>query len=252
MTIKELYKKLSNLYPEGLRCEWDNDGIMCSGDLNKSVNSVLIALDITENVVDYAINNGFDLIISHHPLVFSSQKSLVPTKYTQNKLIKLIKSDVSAFSFHTRLDAADGGVNDTLCGLLNLSNVTKDEEDPVGRIGEISEEILLSTFVENVKSAINAPFVLYNGNKNVKKIYVVGGDGKDLIPRALSLGADTLLTGRASYNTMIDARDMGLNIVEAGHFFTENPVCKKIASDVTSIDSSIKIEIFNSFEIKIS
>ena len=251
MKIKELYEKLSNLYPENLRCDWDNDGIMCSDNLENNVNSVLISLDITENVVDYAINNEFDLIISHHPLVFSSQKSLIPTKYTQNKLIKLIKSGVSAFSFHTRLDAADGGVNDTLCKLLNLSNVIKDEEEPVGRIGELDSETSISTFVENAKKAIDSPFILYNGAKNVKKVYVVGGDGKDLISRALSLGADTLFTGRASYNTMIDAKDMGLNIVEAGHFFTENPVCKKIANDICSIDSSIKTEIFNSFEIKI-
>ena len=84
----------------------------------------------------------------------------------------------------------------------------------------------------------------------MKKVYVVGGDGKSLISRALALGADTLLTGRVSYNTLIDASDMGLNIVEAGHFFTENPVCQKIKDDVLAILPSAEVEIFNSFEIK--
>ncbi|MBQ8545918.1 MAG: Nif3-like dinuclear metal center hexameric protein [Clostridia bacterium] len=250
MTIRELYGKLSELYPENLRAEWDNDGIMCCDNLDKEVNSVLIALDVTMQTVDYAIENSFDLIISHHPLVFSSQKALTCEHYTQNKLIKLIKNGISVFSFHTRLDAANGGVNDVLCSLLGLQNVQADPCDPVGRLACLSQKYELSTFVENVKNALNTPFVLYNGERAVEKIYVVGGDGKDLISRAISMGADTLLTGRASYNTMIDAKDMNLNIVEAGHFFTENPVCKKIESDVLSIHRTAKTEVFCSYQIK--
>lgn len=250
MTRTQLYNELSKIYPESLRCVWDNDGIMCCDDLNKEVKRVLIALDVTQRTVNYAIENKFDLIISHHPLVFSSQKSLVPYKYTQKKLIDLIKADVAVFSFHTRLDAAIGGVNDTLAALLKLENITKDSMEPIGRVGELSQEMNISTFAENVKKALNTPFILYNGNKIVKKIYVCGGDGKDLISRAIETGADTLLTGRASYNTIIDASDMGLNIIEAGHFFTENPICHKIKSDVFSIIPNVYLEIFNSYELK--
>jgi dinuclear metal center YbgI/SA1388 family protein len=250
MKIKELYAALNEKYPTALSCEWDNDGIMCADNLDRRVEKVLVALDVTENTVDYAINNGFDLIISHHPLVFSSQKSLVETKYTQRKLIKLIKAGVSVFSFHTRLDAVSGGVNDVLSNLIGLESVEADAVDPVGRIGALPKEIELSTVAENVKAKLDTPVVLYNGNKTVKKVYDVGGDGKSLISRAFATGCDTLLTGRVSYNTLIDARDMGLNIVEAGHFFTENPVCAKIKDDVLEIDPSIDAQIFNSFEIK--
>ena len=250
MTIRELYGKLTLLYPENLRAEWDNDGIMCCDNLDKDVNSVLIALDVTMDTIDYAIENKYDLIISHHPLVFSSQKALTCESYTQNKLIKLIKNGISVFSFHTRLDATEGGVNDVLSSLLGLQNVQADPCDPVGRIAYLPQKTALSTFVENVKNALNSPFVLYNGERAVERIYVVGGDGKDLISRAISLGADTLLTGRASYNTIIDAKDMNLNIVEAGHFFTENPVCKKIEKDVKSIHNSAKTEVFSSYQLK--
>ena len=250
MKIKELYAELNEKYPTALSCEWDNDGIMCADNLDNEVKNVLVALDVTESTVDYAIENGFDLIISHHPLVFSSQKSLVETKYTQRKLIKLIKAGVSVFSFHTRLDAVSGGVNDVLSNLIGLEGAEADASDPVGRIGYLSDEIELSTFAENIKTKLGTPVVLFNGNKAVKKVYVVGGDGKDLISRAIATGCDTLLTGRVSYNTLIDARDMGLNIVEAGHFFTENPVCSKIKDDVLSILPSATVEIFNSFEIK--
>lgn len=250
MTFKELYDNLSNRYPNALKCEWDNDGIMCSSNLDAEVNNVLIALDITMDTVNYAIKNGFDTIISHHPLVFRSQKSLMPLNYTQNKLINLIKNDINVMSFHTRLDASAPGVNDVLANLLDLENIVPDTMDQIGRIGIYSDEISLKEFVQKVKEALSCPFVLYNGNKKVKKVYVVGGDGKDLIENAIICGADTIITGRASYNTTIDAKDMGLNIVEAGHFYTENPVCNQIEADVLSICPSIKTNIYNSNSIK--
>lgn len=251
MTFYELYNKLSAIYPVELKCEWDNDGMMCSYDLNAQVKNVLVALDVTMETIDYAIKNNFDTVISHHPLVFRSQKGLTSENFTQKKLIKLVKNNINVMSFHTRLDATNGGVNDVLVSALKLINIVNDEADVIGRIGEIPKEMALSTFAENVKTAINSPLVLYSGTNLVKKIYVVGGDGKDLIENAIACGADTLLTGRASYNTMIDATDIGINIVEAGHFFTENLVCKKIKADVLEIDKSINVELFNSFNIGI-
>ncbi len=250
MTVNELYSKLTLLYPEELRAEWDNDGIMCCDDFDREVKRVLVSLDVTMDTVDYAISNDFDLIVSHHPLVFKSQKALTPSKFTQSKLIKLIKNGVTVFSFHTRLDAANGGVNDVLSSLLGLVNVEVDSCDPVGRIGLLPKKVPLSTFAKNTKKSLNTPLVLYNGDKDVEKIYIVGGDGKDLVERAIELGADTLLTGRASYNTIIDAKDMGINIIEAGHFFTENPVCNKIKDDILNINSNIFVEIFSSYQLK--
>ena len=252
MTFYELYDKLSRVfYPEQLRCNWDNDGIMCASDLNKEVRSVLIALDVTMDTVSYAIENGFDTIISHHPLVFRSQKSLMPLNYTQEKLIKLIKNDICVMSFHTRLDAVELGVNDELINVLDLGLVRIDESNGIGRLAECGQPMELSQFAQMVKERLNAPCVLYNGKRPVKLVYVVGGDGKDMIEDAINMHADTIITGRASYNTTIDANDMGLNIVEAGHFFTENPVCKVIERDILDICPTIKTKIFNSNSIKI-
>ena len=244
MTFNELYLNLCKLYPKELSCEWDNDGIMCIDDVNKEVKKVLISLDVTMEAIDYAVQNGFDLIVSHHPLVFKPQKSLCPLNYTQSKLISLIKNNIGVMSFHTRLDAADGGVNDELAKLVGLCDVQVDTYDPIGRIGYLKEKIELSTFAENVKAALNSKIVFYNGNKQVNKVYVVGGDGKDLISCALVQGCDTILTGRASYNTAIDACDMGINIVEAGHYFTEQPVCSVLQREIESICNEIKTEVF--------
>lgn len=246
MTFYELYKTLCESYPEELRCEWDNDGIMCSDCLDREVKRVLVSLDVTESTVNFACENGYDTIISHHPLVFRSQKALTPLSYTQNKLIMLIKNGVGVMSFHTRLDAAKGGVNDVLSSLLGLKNVFVDPTDEIGRIGYLEKEIEICEFAKDVKAALSCPFVLYSGSKKVSKVYVVGGDGKDLIENAIANGCDTIVTGRASYNTAVDACDMGINVAEAGHFYTENPVCTALAEKIKSIDNNIEIDIFNS------
>lgn len=249
MTFYELYKILDERYPTSLRCDWDNDGIMCTDSLEKDVKRVLIALDVTMDTVKYAIENSFDTIISHHPLVFRGQNALTPVNYTQEKLIELIKSNVSVMSFHTRLDASCGGVNDVLAGILGLEGVQADPLDPIGRIGWTREQTEVSIFAKKVKEALDAPFVLYSGECQVNKVYVVGGDGKDLIDNAIVAGCDTIVTGRASYNTSIDACDRGINIIEAGHFYTEHPVCNELARVISNINSEIYTEVYNSNKI---
>ena len=235
MKFIDLYNKLSTLYPENLRCDWDNDGIMCADDTEKEVKKILITLDVTKSSIEYAVANGFDTIISHHPLVFHAQNMVTPENYVQEKLIMLIKSGIRVASFHTRLDAAKNGVNDALCSKLGFNNTISDSIDPIGRIAVLSDSVSVKEFSEHVKSSLGSPCVLYSGNRAVKKVYVVGGDGKDMIKRAIECGCDTLLTGRASYNTSVDAPDMKLNIVEAGHFYTEDPVCENIAKEIKKL-----------------
>lgn len=251
MTFKDLYNALDNRFPKELRCEWDNDGIMCASDLFRDVEKILFTLDVTYDAVRYAIENGFDTIISHHPLIFKPQKSMSNENYTQKKLIALIKNDVRVMSFHTRLDAADGGVNDTIANMIEHSKKENDPLDPVGRIITLKNKASLKDFAETVKEIFNSPCVLYSGNNDVSKIYILGGDGKDYIENAIIAGADTLLTGRASYNTMIDAADMGINIVEAGHFYTEDPVCKTLENIIKNMDPDIKTEYFYSNKISV-
>ena len=108
MKTRELYNKLEERIPRSLSCQWDNDGLMCCPDGNKEVKRVLIALDVTGAVVDYAKNNGYDVIISHHPFIFNGLKSVDDEGYISAKLISLIKSDIAVISFHTRLDAVEG------------------------------------------------------------------------------------------------------------------------------------------------
>ena len=190
MTIKELHAFFDEKIPRALSCDWDNDGLMVCADKNAEVHRVLVALDITAAVAERAIQEGYDLIVSHHPLIFRPLKAVAPGDAVVNKVIRLLISGVSAMSFHTRLDAVAGGVNDVLASSLGLSDITpfgKDGEE-MGRIGTLAEPTSLRAFAER-----------------------------------------------------------GMNLVEGGHFFTENLVCNRIRDLLLEADSTLTIDVINSY-----
>ena len=244
MTLKELYDYLEEKMPLSLREEWDNDGMMCCPDTKAEVKRVLVSLDVTEEIVDYAIDRGFDLIISHHPLIFRPISSVTDSGNVSRKIIKLIESGVSVFSFHSRADKVVGGVNDILCDLLGIFNAESFGEGGLGRIGEIDEEIALEDFVYRVKQTLGSDMVRYSDGLNpVRRVALVGGDGKDFVKSAIDAGADTYLSGRISYNMMVEAAEMGINLVEAGHYFTEQPVTDFFQELLIDFDPEMYVEI---------
>ncbi|MBO5316728.1 MAG: Nif3-like dinuclear metal center hexameric protein [Clostridia bacterium] len=244
MTLKELYDYLEEKMPPSLREEWDNDGMMCCPDTKAEVKRVLVSLDVTEEIVDYAIDRGFDLIISHHPLIFKPVSSVTDSGNVSRKIIKLIESGVSVFSFHSRADKVVGGVNDILCDLLGIFNAESFGEGGLGRVGEIDEEIALEDFVYRVKQTLGSDMVRYSDGLNpVRRVALVGGDGKDFVKSAIDAGADTYLSGRISYNMMVEAAEMGINLVEAGHYFTEQPVTDFFQELLIDFDPEMYVEI---------
>ena len=244
MTLKELYDYLEEKMPPSLREEWDNEGMMCCPDTKAEVKRVLVSLDVTEEIVDYAIDRGFDLIISHHPLIFKPVSSVTDSGNVSRKIIKLIESGVSVFSFHSRADKVVGGVNDILCDLLGIFNAETFGEGELGRVGEIDEEIALEDFVYRVKQTLGSDMVRYSDGLNpVRRVALVGGDGKDFVKSAIDAGADTYLSGRISYNMMVEAAEMGINLVEAGHYFTEQPVTDFFQELLIDFDPEMYVEI---------
>jgi dinuclear metal center YbgI/SA1388 family protein len=251
MTVKKLYESLCEYFPENLREEWDNDGIMCSADLSAEVNHVLVTLDVTEDVVDYAIETGCDLIVSHHPLIFKPVSALNEENNVSRKLIKLISNNVSVFSFHTRADKAQGGVNDILAKKLGLVSPVSFGEGGMGRIGNLAEETPLDVFADNVKVFLGADAVRYaDAYNDVRRVAVLGGDGKDFVRAAIAAGADTYVSGRISYNVMEEAAELGINLVEAGHYFTEMPITERFSEIISSLDANINVETADSNMIK--
>lgn len=252
MTIRDFYDKLAERIPESLSEEWDNDGIMCCADDTREVKRVLVTLDVTEEIVDYAIGESFDLIISHHPLIFKPLCSVNLENHISRKVIKLISANVSVISLHTRADKVRGGVNDCLARLLGLVDVQPFGEGGLGRIGHIEREGGFDVFSEFVKNAIGAERILVSDSYNpVYNVAVVGGDGKDYVKAAMEAGADTYISGRISYNVMEEAAEMGINLIEAGHYATEFPVTGFFRALVAKIDPRAYVEIVGSNMIKI-
>ena len=253
MTVIELYRALDAAIPRSLSCEWDNDGLMCCPEPDRAVNRVLIALDITEEVVDDAIAGGFDVILSHHPLIFKGLRALEPSGAVARKSIKLIRHGIAAMSFHTRLDALTGGVNDVLAARLGLENVTPFGADatPIGRIGELEYPMSLEAFAEQVKLALHVPAVsVADAHRPVHRVAVLGGSGSDDVAAAHAAGADTYVSGNLKYNQMVDAPDEGINLIEAGHFYTEQPICYHLADMLRELDDEIETRVTWSCRIR--
>ena len=254
MTVRQLYDFLDKKIPASLSCDWDNDGLMCCPDGEAQVKKVLIALDITERTVDYAVDNGFDTIISHHPLIFSKVGKLNEDSNTARKLIKLVKNGISAMSFHTRFDAVCGGVNTVLAERLGFEKTER--FGPAGEefalMGELDEPVSADEICRTVKEKLNCPLVLCaDSGKAIKKVALLGGDGKDYVDAAIAVSADAFRSGRFSYNIMAEAPEKGITLIEAGHFFTEDPVCRRIEELVRESDGNIETKIINSNEIKV-
>ena len=250
MTIKELYAFFDEKIPRALSCDWDNDGLMVCADKNAEVHRVLVALDITAAVAERAIQEGYDLIVSHHPLIFHPLKAVVPGDAVANKVIRLLTSGVSAMSFHTRLDAVAGGVNDVIASSLGLSNITpfgKDGEE-MGRIGTLAEPTSLRAFAERVKNATGADRVqISDAGKQVFRVALLGGGGAGEVALAAAAGADTYLTGELKHDQLTEAPERGMNLIMGGHFWTENLVCDRIRDLLLEADSTLTVDVINSY-----
>ena len=252
MTVKELYGILDKKIPSSLSCEWDNDGLMCCPDGEREVKRVLLALDVTDKVCDSAISGGYDIIISHHPFFFRGLKAVTDQDPLSAAAIRLIKAGVSVASFHTRLDAVEGGVNDTLAALLGIENTLPfgNEGEEIGRIGDISG-VTLSELCERVKAVTGAPFVLCaDGGKAPSRVALLGGEGGDDVGAARRAGADVYISGRIGYHHLTDAAGRGMSLIEAGHFYTEYPVCRTLEKWLLAIEPNFEIEIYNSNRIE--
>ena len=253
MTVYELNRYMNERIPRELSCAWDNDGLMCCPDGSREVRKALFCMDVTPEAIDYAIENGYDIIISHHPLIFKGVKSVSGDFGIPARIIKLIKNDVSVMSFHTRFDAVDGGVNDILANVFELSNIDKIECDGVAlmRVGDLPAEMSIEEFAELVREKLGCEHLNFASNSGrVHRVALVGGGGGSYIRDAYNAGADTYLSGEIGYHNLTDCKDQHINLVEAGHYFTENPALKGLAQFVLDADSSIECGFYESNTIK--
>lgn len=252
MKIYEFIEEMDKLYPRTLSAPWDTDGLQCCAEPEKEMKRVLVALDAGIREVDRACG-GYDLLLTHHPMIFGKAGDIVPSRANGNRIIKLLASGVAAASFHTRLDAGDGGVNDCLAAALGFEKTIAfgdDEMPTAGRIGKLEIPVSAENFCIFVKEKLYAPCVRQTGEGIINSVAVVGGAGKDFVMPALAAGANAVVTGEVSYNSALDFSESGIVIIEAGHYHTEFPVCERLAYLVREI-SGAEADIFEGCITKI-
>ncbi len=246
--VKDVLKALSAFAPLEYAASYDNVGFLV-GKLEAEVKSAVIALDITGAVIDEAIEKGANLIVSHHPVIFSEAKRVTDETVTGRLVIKMIENGISAICMHTNLDCAVGGVNDVFAAALGLKDTKPvdamgDGTYGGGRFGLLDKEADFEAFTKLVSRALSCNGVrFYNAGKKVLKVAVGGGSCGSYLDTVKALGCDTFVTADIKHNTFLDAAELGINVIDAGHFATEDIVCPKLLEIVSSVLGVGKAEI---------
>ena len=235
-TVREIEQALFALAPGEAAMEWDNVGQLL-GDPDQQVERVLVALDITEAVAEEAIAAGCQLIVAHHPVMncrWTPVQTIRSDTAQGHLFLKLLRSHVSAICMHTNLDIAWGGVNDALAQRLELVDPGPLCENGLGRVGEYPESVALADYVRFVCHALGCNGLRYaDAGKPVRRVAVGGGACGEFEDDAIRAGCDTFVTADLSYHQFLDAAGKGINLIDAGHFPTEDPVCEKVITYLT-------------------
>lgn len=239
--VSDFYAYLDKICPFSAQEKWDNSGMLI-GDENEEVTRVAIALDITNEVVDYAHRIGANLIISHHPVIFKAQKNFLKG----NIAYSLASKGINAICAHTCLDCAEGGVNDVLAEILEIENTEIfpcEESGNLVRVGVLNEKMTCDELAKKIKSVLGG-CVRYNDNeKKIESVALCGGAGSDFIGEIINAGIDAYITGDAGHHHFLDCAEGCVALFAAGHFETENPVIASLANQFRCEFSDIDIVI---------
>ena len=242
ITVNDILQFMEEIAPTHLKMAWDNVGLLC-GRKDRQVTKILVALDPFAHVCREAKELGAELIVTHHPLIFNPLKAVTEDSESGDCVLYLCENGISAINAHTNLDVADGGVNDVLAQKLGLTEVCT-LGDGLIRMGHVQEQGLAS-FLETVKTALGCQGIRYaDGSKTVRKVAVGGGSCASEMNTAIAAGCDTFVTADVKYNHFRDAEFKGLNLIDAGHFCTENPVMAVLAAKLRV--AFPEIEVFES------
>jgi dinuclear metal center YbgI/SA1388 family protein len=233
-TVKDIYTLLASHAPVENKLDFDNVGLLV-GRYGAPVQRVLTALDITDDVIEEAVEKGVDLIVSHHPLYFELNRVTDDT-WTGERILSLAEHRIAAICMHTNLDAAVGGVNDALLAAVGCRYAGElDPDTKIGRIGVRPEPTGLSEFMTEIKASLRCSGLRYHdAGRPVFKVAVCGGSGGSDLALAHAAGCDTYVTADIKYDPFLEAKHLGINLIDADHFCTENvvvPVLRQWISD---------------------
>lgn len=238
MTVNDIYSFLDEKYDFSSALAYDNVGLLV-GSLDDNVTGILVCLDCTDEAVTQAVENGANLIITHHPVIFDPLKAV-----TDDTLIyRLIRNGISVISAHTNLDQADGGVNDALCAILELENIKKvaDSEGYLYRIGELGEPKSADILAQFVSKKLKLPIKFVGDSSYIKRVAVCSGSGGSMLSDVINQGIDAYITADVKHNVFMEAHAQGITLIDAGHFNTEDIVVPVLARALSEAFPETKI-----------
>ena len=228
MLCKEIVQVIEAAYPREAALDFDNVGLL-AGRAEKEVESVYIALDATDAVIDRAVEAGADMLITHHPLIFSPLKKVTDEDFVSRRVVKLIQNDISYYAMHTNYDVLGMaelaekilGIRDS--EVLDITMEKDGKPEGIGRIGELEKPMTLEECCVYVKHKLNLGSLKVFGDMQaeVSRLAISPGSGKTAIAAAIAKGADVLVTGDIGHHDGLDAVEQGLAVIDAGHYGTE-------------------------------
>jgi len=241
-TVNDILQAINTIAPFSSAIEGDNVGLL-AGRGTAQVTKVLIALDATTDVIEQAKAWGAELIVAHHP-VTRGTKHVSDSDYNGERLVKLLESGIACIGAHTNLDAAVDGVNDLLADACGLRDITVlDEATGLGRIGYVDGNYSVAEYAAKINKALNCASLRYCGNAKVHKVAVGSGGMADYYENAVKAGCDTFITGDVRYHLWSEARDEGMNLIDAGHFETEIIVCAPLRNKLADMFGDVEFRV---------
>lgn len=222
MTVQDIYDFINTFAPFSAQADFDNAGLLL-GDPHQEITGIHVALDATEGVLDEALQHGANLIVTHHPLMFTSRQRLVEDDAEAHLLCRMIRNRVALIAAHTNLDQAPGGINDVLAACCGLTDVSG---EGYLRIGTLPEGETPATLIPRLKSALNTTVRVMGQmppDRPLRRMAVSSGAGSDSWAEAVQMGADVFLTGEMKHHHALALAQEGVLGLEAGHFATEEP-----------------------------
>ena len=228
-TVKDIFEILCEIAPLELQLPYDNAGFLI-GRADMPVKKALLSLDVTDEIVQEAVESRAQLIVSHHPVIWDEMKSITDCTPGNKKLLNLFENGIAVISMHTNLDMAEGGVNDVLISLLGAQNEGPFDEEGCGRKGKLEKPVPLNVFLSICKDKLKTSGLRYfDAGRPAEHIAVLGGSGGSNLLGAWAAGCDTFVTADVKYSVFLQARELGINLIDGDHFCTENPIIPVLA-----------------------
>lgn len=239
-TVSDIERLVGGIAPYELAEEWDNVGLLF-GRAGGAVTRVLVAMDLTQGVLDEAKALGAELIVTHHPIMMSARRRLTDADREGRLMLDMAAAGIAHIAAHTNFDSAPGGVNDTLMTMMGAKEI---EGEGCVRVGRLAEGTTLGQLAQRAEKKLHGPVRVYGAaDTAVTRLGCCSGAGSGELAAAKALGADCFITGEVKHHHALDALDAGVCILEAGHYETENPACEVMRNSLQNACDELKYNV---------